>query len=86
MKMLRLVSLLTGALLALVVAASAEPLAPAADPIRQLNQAFVEIAERVSPSVVVINVVQKELPASFDSVDEEDGPESKPPGFLAKIS
>ncbi len=84
MKMLRSASV-TGALLALVVAASAEPLAPTADPIHQLNQAFVDIAERVSPSVVVINVVQKELPVSFDSVDGEDGPEGKPPGFWRRF-
>src|SRR5260370_17116131 len=37
---------------------------------RQLNQAFVEVAEKVSPSVVVINVVQKPT-ASATSDDEE---------------
>src|SRR6266446_3719922 len=37
---------------------------------RQLNQAFVEVAEKVSPSVVVINVVQKPT-ASTTSDDEE---------------
>src|SRR5437879_3928339 len=39
---------------------------------RQLNQAFVEVAERVSPAVVVINVVQKASASSLD--DEEEIP------------
>ncbi len=84
MKMLRLAPA-TGALLALVLAASAEPLARTGDPIHQLNQAFVDIAQRVSPSVVVINVVQKELPASFDDIDAEEAPDAKPPGFWRKF-
>jgi len=39
---------------------------------RQLNQAFVEVAETVSPAVVVITVVQK--PATPSSEDEPNGP------------
>ena len=39
---------------------------------RQLNQAFVEAADRVSPAVVVINVIQKASAANLD--DEEDIP------------
>ncbi len=39
---------------------------------RQLNLAFVEVAEKVSPTVVVINVVQKPSASSPD--DEEDIP------------
>src|SRR6266446_7774154 len=39
---------------------------------RQLNQAFVEVAEKVSPAVVVISVVQK--PAAPSTEDEEDLP------------
>jgi serine protease Do len=43
---------------------------------RQLDQAFVEVAAKVSPAVVVINVVQRVKD------DEEDGTyESLPPGF-----
>jgi len=43
---------------------------------RQLDQAFVEVAAKVSPAVVVINVVQRVKD------DEEDGSyESLPPGF-----
>jgi serine protease Do len=84
MKMLRM-AWATGAVLGLVVAASAEPLAPTADPIRQLNQAFVDIAERVSASVVVVHVVQKELPANFDDLDRDEGPDAKPPGFWRRF-
>ena len=37
---------------------------------RQLNQAFIEVAEKVSPSVVVITVVEK--PTAVTADDEED--------------
>ena len=37
---------------------------------RQLNEAFVEVAEKVSPAVVVITVVEK--PASLPPYDEQD--------------
>ena len=54
---------------------------------RQLNQAFVEVAERVSPSVVVISVVNQ--PGSFlDLTDEEgegDPMDSIPPGFWRRF-
>src|SRR3954470_18304601 len=39
---------------------------------RQLNQAFVEVAQKVTPSVVIINVTQKSSSASF-SDDENSG-------------
>ena len=40
---------------------------------RQLNQAFIELAEKVSPAVVVINVSQKPAPRrSEEEPDEED--------------
>jgi Do/DeqQ family serine protease len=51
---------------------------------RQLNRAFVDMAERVSQSVVVINVIQKESQASFDDIDSDDSSDSKPPGFWRK--
>jgi serine protease Do len=38
---------------------------------RQLNQAFVEVAEKVTPAVVVITVVQR--PGAFTVDDEESG-------------
>ena len=50
-KTLLLVLTLTGAL--------AAHASPALDLAKQLNQAFIEVADKVSPSVVVINVVQK---------------------------
>ena len=46
---------------------------------RQLNSAFVQVAERLSPTVVVINVVQAVTSAEDE---EEDGHfDSMPPGF-----
>ena len=65
------------------------PLAvPAASPsanlelARQLNQAFVEVAERASASVVVINVVQKPPPADED--EESLNPQEMPPEFIPR--
>src|ERR1051325_9383935 len=46
---------------------------------RQLNQAFVEVSEKVSPSVVVINVTQR--PGSASSLDEEENTEDWPRDF-----
>ena len=40
--------------------ASAKDASPALDLARQLNQAFIEVVDKVSPAVVVIQVVQKE--------------------------
>src|SRR5258708_3132232 len=55
------------------------------DVLRQLNRSFVEIANKVSASVVVINVIQKETAATFEDADEEDGAGSMPPGFWRKF-
>ncbi|MCX6928349.1 MAG: trypsin-like peptidase domain-containing protein [Verrucomicrobia bacterium] len=44
---------------------------PNLDLARQLNQAFIEVAEKVSPAVVVITVVQK--PATPPSEDDSNG-------------
>src|SRR6516164_8955714 len=55
------------------------------DVARQLNRAFVDIAQRVSKGVVVINVVQKESLANFDDMEEDDRPGSKPPGFWKRF-
>jgi len=47
---------------------------------RQLNQAFADVAQRVSAAVVVINVTQKGSAA--EAADEDEGPSgSLPPGF-----
>jgi serine protease Do len=55
------------------------------DIVRQLNRAFVEIADKVSRSVVVINVIQKESPASFEDAEDQDHSDSMPPGFWRKF-
>jgi len=65
--------------------ASAGSSSPDLDIVRQLNRAFVEIADKVSRSVVVINVVQKESPANLDDVDNDDHSDSMPPGFWKKF-
>jgi serine protease Do len=46
---------------------------------RQLNSAFVEVAEKISPTVVVINVVQ--LVSSSDDEEDDSHFDSMPPGF-----
>ena len=45
---------------------------------RQLNAAFIEVAEKVSPAVVVINVVQKPGASSVDD-DQESPSDAIPP-------
>ena len=47
---------------------------------RQLNQAFADVAEKISASVVIVNVVQ--VPATPAGEDESDGPfDTLPPGL-----
>src|SRR5262245_11718476 len=46
---------------------------------RQLNEAFVEVADQESTSVVVVNVTQK--PGKFSEDIGEGGLDSVPPGF-----
>ena len=58
---------------------------PYQDVIRQLNQSFIDVASKVSPSVVVISVVQKELPVTVDDTDEEEKSDSKPPDFWRRF-
>jgi serine protease Do len=54
---------------------------------RQLNQAFIEVAEKVSPSVVVITVTQKpgtfSLEAGTDG--DENSPDALPPDFWRRF-
>ena len=79
-------------LLVLLIFQLARPLARAAETslsqdlevTRQLNRSFVAIADKVSASVVVINVVQKATPVSED-FDDEDRKDGWPPGFLKKF-
>ena len=42
---------------------------PAIDLARQINNAFIEVAENVSPSVVVIKVAQRNRPDALDDMD-----------------
>lgn len=51
---------------------------------RQLNQAFVDVAEQVSPAVVVVRVAHK---ASYRSLDDEDSPfwDMLPPEFRRRM-
>jgi len=64
----------------------AEPVKPSAalDLARQLNQAFIEVADHVSPAVVVIKVAQK--PSQLD-LDGEDNPlwDMLPPEFRRQL-
>lgn len=67
------------------VSATAKP-SPNLDLARQLNQAFVEVAEEVSPAVVVITVTQKASSPlgslSGDGQDDEEDPLNRiPPEF-----
>lgn len=50
--------------------------------LRSLNRSFVEIARKVSRSVVVINVVQKPFPVSDDDDPDSDHFGAIPPGAL----
>src|SRR5215831_3364659 len=54
------------------------------DLIRQLNQAFVDVAQKVSTSVVVINVRQKPTANEADE-EEESASDSLPPGFWRRF-
>jgi len=78
--LVRCLSLSAGLLVAAVPVAAADT---NLDLVRQLNQAFVEVAERVSPSVVVIEVREKPaqwLPDS-DRDDKTIPPDSLPREF-----
>jgi serine protease Do len=85
--------ILRWSLLALLIASwwggwrcpAAEAPAPDLTALRQLNRSFVDIASRVSPSVVVINVVQKERAADTEEAQDEDRSDSMPPGFWKKF-
>ena len=48
---------------------------------RQLNQAFIAVAEKLSPSVVVITVKQNAPAPSFENEEPGGGFDSLPPGF-----
>ena len=66
--------------LALLPEASRAELKPSAnlDLARQLNQAFVQVAEEVEPSVVVITVIEKPYSSLHTEGDESDGQDADP--------
>lgn len=66
------------------ISAEARKDSPALELARQLNQAFIDVAETVSPSVVVIRVAQK--PGYGDQEDEENPfYEMLPPEFRKQL-
>jgi serine protease Do len=67
-----------------IAAETARPVSPALDLARQLNQAFIEVADQVSPAVVVIKVAQKQ---SRIDLDDEENPlwEMLPPEFRRQL-
>jgi serine protease Do len=74
---IRLVAIL--ALAGGLIATASLPASPALELAKQLNQAFIEVADKVSPSVVVISVTQKSMQPS---VDGENSPwDLLPPGW-----
>ena len=70
----RPLALLLFATLLFMAARQAAAAASNLDLARQLNQAFVELAEKVSPSVVVLTVIQKPSTVALDALeDNSDG-------------
>src|SRR5204863_3279549 len=53
----------------------------------QLNQAFVEVAEKVSPSVVVVNVTEKATatPDDFEDLEDDDSTGLSPHDFWRRF-
>jgi serine protease Do len=80
------VQLALGLVMSAFCAAAAEPSKPSAalDFARLLNQAFIDVAEEVSPAVVVIRVAQK---AGHFDLDDEDNPlwDMLPPEFRKQL-
>jgi len=77
-------ALSTGLLLGLTQAGFGHENNTQSDLIHQLNQAFVDVAQRVSTSVVVVTVRQK--PTAHDGDDEEESAsDSLPPGFWKRF-
>jgi serine protease Do len=66
----RLPLIVSGLVIPLQPAPAAERPPTAIEVARQLNQAFVDVAEKVTPAVVVINVIQK---APVNMPDDESG-------------
>ncbi len=78
-----LLSVLLGSSIA-GAAISAEKVSPALEMARQLNQAFIEVADQVSPAVVVVRVAHKPNRVEFDS-DENPLWDLLPPEFRRQL-
>ena len=76
----RLPLIVSGLVLPLQAMPAAEQPATNIEIARQLNQAFVDVAEKVTPAVVVINVIQKATLITPDE-DNDDSTESTPREF-----
>ena len=70
-----------------VSAPAATPANPVAghELVRQLNETFVQVAEKVTPTVVVINVVQKLTVPPVSEEDDSGSFDSMPPGFWRRF-
>jgi serine protease Do len=77
---LRLPLIVSGLVVPLQSAPAAEPPPTNIEVARQLNQAFVDVAEKVTPAVVVINVIQKATVVTPDE-DSDDSTDALPRDF-----
>jgi serine protease Do len=84
LKPVKLAAYLAALALCASAAETSKPVSPALDFARQLNQAFIEVADQVSPAVVVIKVAQKQ---SRLDLEDEDNPlwEMLPPEFRRQL-
>ena len=84
LKLVKLAACLAAIAICASAAETSKPVSPALDFARQLNQAFIEVADQVSPAVVVIKVAQKQ--SRFD-LEDEDSPlwEMLPPQFRRQL-
>src|SRR5687768_14394675 len=83
-KPVKFASCLAAVALCASAAETSKPVSPALEFARQLNQAFIEVADQVSPAVVVIKVAQKQ---SRLDLEDEDNPlwEMLPPEFRRQL-
>lgn len=68
-----------------LILASAASASPNLDLARQLNQAFAEVAEKISPSVVVLTITHKAGAEKSDAPDAEEDEELTPREFWKRF-
>jgi serine protease Do len=76
----RLPLIVSGLVVPLQASPAAEPPPTSIEVARQLNQAFIDVAEKVTAAVVVINVIQKATVINVDE-DNDDSTDSLPREF-----